>query len=98
MSQTWIELPPSDIASYVEAETERQIKEILQSTFDEIVDRTPVASGRLKSGWTYDGQDTIFNNVPYAGVVEVGTSSRLPAAMVDTTLNDFEQIVQKVLQ
>lgn len=90
-----VNLPWSEVASFVEDDLLEFIDEIEQAVFDEIVDRTPVLSGTLRDGWQH-GNNEIWNDVPYAGYVEDGTSKQLPAAMVATTLHDIDNIIATI--
>ncbi len=49
------------------------------------VERTPVATGRLRDGWRIADGDTVgrrvVNDVPYAAAVEYGSRTRPGAAM-----------------
>ena len=77
--------------------------------FGSIVKRTPVDTGRLRGNWqtsinTSDGSapiimaklgDSIFitNNLPYAQVIESGSSKQAPSGMVAITAAEFTRVV-----
>ena len=58
---------------------------VAQEVLAEAVERTPVASGRLRDGWRIvdagDGAVRVVNDVPYAAAVEYGTHGRPGSAM-----------------
>jgi hypothetical protein len=72
---------------------ERAVDRVGARVFRGIVRRTPVLTGRARRGWeTYTSragarrQVIIFNNVPYIGYLEFGTSRMAPVGMVTLTL------------
>lgn len=91
-----MELPIEQIDDFIQKETEQQIDEIFREVFLEIKSRTPIVSGKLEAGWDLQ-ENKIKNDVDYAGYVENGTSRMAPAAMVASTLNDLDNIIQRVL-
>lgn len=61
--------------------------------------RTPVKSGKLREGFQATATKEsieVSNDVPYAQVIEQGNETHRPVGMVKTTIEEIEQIVQKV--
>jgi hypothetical protein len=66
---------------------------------DDIIEKTPVRTGRAKSGWkqvdTYkpDGKTrtVIVNRVPYVGVLDEGTSKQAPQGIVDPSIESAQR-------
>ena len=84
--------------------TERLLKvedEFAQEFADEferrVKTRTPVDTGRLRSGWETNvtaDEITISNDVEYAGFVEDGTEHMSGAHMLKTTQSEFHEIAR----
>jgi hypothetical protein len=90
-----IELPPEEIAPFFERDFIRIEKELLEEIKKSCEERTPVASGRLKNSWKIEG-NSVINDVPYAGIVEEGSSSHRPVGMVATTLLDVDNMLEEI--
>jgi hypothetical protein len=79
------------------------IDKVKRDFIDEFVKRvqqkTPVLTGRLRDGWEGDvNQMSVSNNVEYAEFVEFGTERTPPVAMLRTTIEESEQIFNKVIK
>jgi hypothetical protein len=54
--------------------------------------KTPVDTGRARDGWKMeiDGEEyRVFNEVPYIGFLEAGSSKQAPQGMVALTLSEL---------
>lgn len=73
---------------------------VADEMLERIVRRTPVITGTLRDGWEVTSQSkssfVISNDVEYAGYVEYGTEKMEPRAMVRTTLEEIDSIIQQV--
>jgi hypothetical protein len=67
---------------------------------DRIRDRTPVDTGRARSGWEVQNRSrdhrTIHNEVPYIWSLEMGHSQQAPHGMAGITVLEFQDIVEEV--
>lgn len=59
--------------------------------------RTPRDTGRAQEGWEAN-ENEIYNNVPYIGFLEEGTSKMSPFYMVRTSLEELPDIIEKALE
>ena len=79
-----------------------QIEPAFKKEFQSRVEqRTPVDTGRLQAGyfWTGETPNLIFENeAPYAGYVEFGTYRQAPHLMVNTTMLESSDILEKCLK
>lgn len=66
------------------------VEPAVNATFNEMVNNSPVASGRLQASWIktkiQDGQYRIRNTVNYISYVINGTANRLPNMWTDNAL------------
>ena len=69
------------------------VKRIGDDLYREIIERTPVRTGYLKSRWIKEANinyTLISNDAPYAIYVEEGTSKMAPHYMVKSSLKKIE--------
>lgn len=67
--------------------------------FEEVVRKTPVRSGYLQSRWqkrVETGTINISNDAGYASYVEFGTEKMAPVGMLRTTLENSQQIADRI--
>lgn len=73
------------------------IEEVTTEIKERIKDRTPVRTGRAQTGWE-STPGRVWNDVPYIGYLEEGTSKMSPFHMVRTTLEELPEIVENALK
>ena len=67
----------SSLKMKVERNLTKNIDEEMQSLYRDMVEATPVDTGKMKASWKLDNW-TISNDVPYASYIWNGSSSQLP--------------------
>ncbi len=82
------------------------VRELARRLMQQIIDRTPVETGRARSGWNQDigeeveeGETTrisVTNEVEYINFLEFGTSKMQAAAMVRSSLNQSRREVDSI--
>jgi hypothetical protein len=78
----------------------QQLNDIKDAYIDEmlttIAEKTPVDTGRAKSGWIRNGDD-IVNPVPYVPYLESGTDRMRPIGMVSSTMANGQRILDLIV-
>ncbi len=82
------------------------VRELARRLMQQIIDRTPVETGRARSGWNQglgeeveEGETTrisVTNEVEYINFLEFGTSKMRAAAMVRSSLNQSRREVDSI--
>jgi hypothetical protein len=89
-----VKLDLRDVPAYIDRENKELVQNVMKQLYDEIRDKTPVRSGKLKDGWELLPEQ-IRNEVPYAGFIERGTEYISPVGMVATTIENIDNIIKQ---
>ena len=77
------------------------VEEVTAEIKERVERRTPVRTGLAQSSWEVevgDRKGRIFNEVPYVGFLENGTSKMPAHYMVRTTLEEVPDIIKEVIE
>jgi len=77
------------------------VQEVIAEVQVRVERRTPVDTGLAQSSWETEVSETsgrIFNETPYVGFLENGTSKMAPFYMVKTTLEEVPDIIKAALE
>jgi len=84
----------------LQAVLSKRMDALIEGSRDEMLKNvkaeTPFRTGRARSGWKKEGNDTLTNEVPYIRVLEYGGPRRQAHAMVRKTVMKRQEIVNKV--
>ena len=93
----------SSIKAFSE-KTQARVQKVISKSANEfanrVIERTPVDTGRAKSGWELsltEAEATLRNQVAYIRALEYGHSQQAPQGMVRVTIAEWPQIVKAAL-